>query len=104
MSDTATPQQPTDDQRKQALANAVAREVGNGCRVESQTDFQAVVVKGKRPSHLLHLILSLVTLGAEDVSVLAMPQVRWSDLFGIDPGFTGDLTTDEYLEANRGEA
>lgn len=63
MSDTATPQQPTDDQRKQALANAVAREVGNGCRVESQTDFQAVVVKGKRPSHLLHLILSLVTLG-----------------------------------------
>lgn len=41
---------------------------------------------------------------AEDVSVLAEPQVRWSDLFGIDPGFTGDLATDEYLEANRGEA
>lgn len=41
---------------------------------------------------------------AEDVSVLAEPEVRWSDLFGIDPGFTGDLTTDEHLKANRGEA
>lgn len=28
----------------------------------------------------------------------------WSDLFGIDPDFTGDLTTDEYLDASRGEA
>lgn len=41
---------------------------------------------------------------AEEVSVLAKPKVRWSDLFGIDPEFTGDLTTYEYLEANRGEA
>lgn len=41
---------------------------------------------------------------AEDVRVLVSPQVRWSDLFGIDPGFTGDLTTEEYLEADRGEA
>jgi len=30
--------------------------------------------------------------------------VSWSDLFGIDPDFTGDLTTDEYLDASRGEA
>ena len=28
MSDTATPQQPTDDQRKQALANAAAAKLG----------------------------------------------------------------------------
>jgi len=28
----------------------------------------------------------------------------WSDLFGIDPDFTGDFTTDEYLDASRGEA
>jgi len=41
---------------------------------------------------------------AEDVSVLVKPEVRWSDLFGIDPDFTGDLTTDEHLEAHRGEA
>ena len=29
---------------------------------------------------------------------------RWADLFGIDPEFTGDLSTTEHLEANRGEA
>lgn len=39
-----------------------------------------------------------------DVTVLAKPEVRWSDLFGMDPDFTGDLSTEEYLEAHRGEA
>ncbi len=41
---------------------------------------------------------------AEGLEVLVRPKVRWGDLFGIDPGFTGDATTDEYLEASRGEA
>lgn len=41
---------------------------------------------------------------ADEVSTLAKPEVLWSQLFGIDPEFTGDLTTSEYLEANRGEA
>lgn len=41
---------------------------------------------------------------AEEVEVLVRPAMRWTDLFGIDPGFTGDATTEEYLEANRGEA
>jgi hypothetical protein len=41
---------------------------------------------------------------AEGVKVLVKPELRWSDLFGIDPTFTGDATTEEYLEANRGEA
>lgn len=41
---------------------------------------------------------------AERVEVLVRPKMRWSDLFGIDPEFTGDATTDDYLEATRGEA
>lgn len=41
---------------------------------------------------------------AEEVEVLARPAFRWADLFGIDPTFTGDATTEEYLEATRGEA
>jgi hypothetical protein len=41
---------------------------------------------------------------ADDVEVLVRPDIRWVDLFGSDPDFTGDATTDEYLEANRGEA
>lgn len=31
--------------------------------MESQTQTMATMVKGKRPNHVLHLILSLVTLG-----------------------------------------
>lgn len=41
---------------------------------------------------------------AEGVEVLITPDARWSDLFGIDPNFTGSAAVDEYLEANRGEA
>ncbi len=41
---------------------------------------------------------------AEHVQPLVRPDVRWTDLFGMDPGFTGDADTDEYLEATRGEA
>ena len=41
----------------------VAQYVRWGYRVESLTPTQAVVVKGRRTNHLLHLILTLVTLG-----------------------------------------
>lgn len=65
MSDTATAVEPTPEQRRQALANAVAREVGGGWHVESQTDTQAVLVRpGTRVNHILHLLLTLITLGA----------------------------------------
>ena len=46
------------------LDNAVANYVKWGWRVESRTDQQAVIVKGHRPNHILHLILTIVTLGA----------------------------------------
>jgi hypothetical protein len=45
------------------LANAIAGEVAGGYRVESQTDAQAVLVKGKGTNHVLHLILSVITCG-----------------------------------------
>ncbi len=43
-------------------------------------------------------------LRAEGVEVLVTPDARWSNLFGIDPTFTGAATTEEYLKAHRGEA
>lgn len=46
-----------------SLEAQVAQHVGEGWRVESQSARQAVMVKGKRPNHLLHLILSVLTLG-----------------------------------------
>lgn len=48
-------------EHRRNLAQAVSREVAGGYRVESQTDAQAVMVKGKSVNHTLHLILTLVT-------------------------------------------
>jgi len=51
------------DERKESLARTVSGQVASGARVESQSDYQAVVVRGKSVNHVLHLILTLVTLG-----------------------------------------
>ena len=68
MGDTAlitdSPVTVTDMERREALARRVGQEVGGGWHVESQSEFQAVLVKpGTNVSHLLHLILTLLTLG-----------------------------------------
>lgn len=49
--------------RKATLEQAIAFQVRMGYRVESQTEFQAVLIKGHRHNHVLHLILTIVTLG-----------------------------------------
>jgi hypothetical protein len=59
----SAPETASVEERKAALAQAVAGQIAQGYRVESQSEFQAVVVKGKRPSHLLHLVLTIITLG-----------------------------------------
>lgn len=51
------------EKRREVLAGAVSAHVASGYRVESQTDFQAILVTGRRPNHLLHLVLSILTLG-----------------------------------------
>ena len=51
------------EKRKELLARAVANEIRQGWRVESQTDYQAVIVRGQRPNHILHLILTIITVG-----------------------------------------
>lgn len=59
---TITTSERTGEERRELLASAVSEAVRSGYRVESQTDHQAIVVKGRRPNHLLHLILSVCTL------------------------------------------
>jgi hypothetical protein len=59
----ATPQRKSADERKEALARAIHTQVAQGARVESQGDYQAILVKGHRPNHTLHLILGLLTVG-----------------------------------------
>ena len=49
------------DERKALLARQIANMVPRGWRVESQSDYQAVLVSGKSVNHVLHLILTLIT-------------------------------------------
>ena len=53
----------TADERKALLGRQSATLTVRGFRVESQGDYQVVVVKGEPVNHVLHLILSFFTLG-----------------------------------------
>lgn len=53
----------SDNARKAQLAQAVQQEVVRAGRVEAQGDFNAVIRFGKPTNHVLHLILTVVTLG-----------------------------------------
>jgi hypothetical protein len=47
-----------------ALESAIAIEVAKGWHVETQTSGQAILVKnGSKPSHLFHLVMTLLTAG-----------------------------------------
>ncbi len=56
-------QRKTVEERAEALARLVASQVARGRRVESQSNLQAVLIRGHRPNHILHLILTALTLG-----------------------------------------
>ncbi len=53
----------TSDERKELLSRQVASMLSQGRRIESQSDYQAVLVYGHRLNHILHLILTFITLG-----------------------------------------
>jgi hypothetical protein len=53
----------TAEERKGGLANALQGQVASGARIESQSDYQAVVIRGHRVNHLLHFFVGLFTLG-----------------------------------------
>lgn len=77
----------TPGQRKQMLAQAVANHLARGnMRVESQTDFNAVLVEGKPVNHTFHLILTLVTclLWAPVWIVVAMTQGEKRHMVAVD--------------------
>jgi hypothetical protein len=58
---SSTPQPISAEERRAILAQAVATQVRQGSRVETQSEFQAVMVDGKPINHVLHLILTFVT-------------------------------------------
>lgn len=51
------------DDRQAILQQQVVNHAAKGWTVLSQTQTQASLTKGKDTSHLLHLVLSVVTLG-----------------------------------------
>lgn len=51
----------TDDERKVILAQQLQTAAARGLRIESQSDFQAVLVEGKPVNHVLHAILTIFT-------------------------------------------
>jgi hypothetical protein len=51
------------EERRAILQRTIGHDVsGAGWRIESQTEYQAVIVKGHRPNHILHFIIGLFTL------------------------------------------
>ena len=59
----AVPQPTVHITREEKLDQQIASYLTKGWRIESRTDHSAVLVKGKRVNHLLHLILSVLTVG-----------------------------------------
>jgi hypothetical protein len=57
----AQPTRKSEDTRKESLARLVNAEIANGSRIESQSDYQAVLVRGHRINNVLHLILTILT-------------------------------------------
>jgi hypothetical protein len=51
----------TADERKVILAQQLQTAAARGLRIESQSDFQAVLVEGKPINHTLHAILTIFT-------------------------------------------
>jgi len=51
------------DERKASLAQQLQSAVARGLRIESQSDYQAVLVQGKPVNHTLHAIITIFSCG-----------------------------------------
>lgn len=90
-----SPEQYNKPDTRRALANAVGVEVSQGWRVESQTDMQAILVKGKHTNHVLHGFLTLITAG--------LWAVIWLLFYLLNRRQTLILSVDEYGNILRNE-
>jgi hypothetical protein len=67
-----SPSKRTPHEREELLARAIADHVRAGWTIAAQSRFQAVLIRGKRPNHRLHLTLTLVTFGLWGIVWLAV--------------------------------
>lgn len=63
MDNSGAPKKKSVEQRKALLAQAIQSQVISGARIESQSEFQSVLVEGHKVNHLLHFIVGLFTFG-----------------------------------------
>lgn len=76
------------EERKAMLAQQVANAVSaRRARIESQSDYQAVVVVGRRVNHILHFLIGLFTFGLWWVVwvLLAAAGGEKRELLQVDP-------------------
>lgn len=81
MTEWSAPQEPQlrrmpDEMRRQYLSIAVNNELSRGARVESQTEYGAIVVYGKPCNHVLHAIITLLG-GALTCGILLVWGIVW---------------------------
>ena len=62
----------SDEERQEALADAVQHALAHGRRVEALGPFMAVVVRGRHPNHLLHFLIVAGLIGIASVGWLAL--------------------------------
>lgn len=89
--EAAPPQQKSSDERKALLANAISNEVRQGFRVESQSDYQAVMLKGRHVKHWLHGVLTLLT---------GVWAIVWITMYLLYRERRTIITVDEYGNTN----
>lgn len=53
----------TADERRATLDRALQARGARGWRIETRSEFQATIAKGKEVSHVLHFLLTVFTLG-----------------------------------------
>ena len=53
----------SDSERKDLLQNHIVKMASVGWQVEAQSEFSATLSKGMKTQHVLHFLLSLLTLG-----------------------------------------
>ena len=81
--------------RAAVLDTEVAGWIRKGWRVESKSDFQAVMVTGRPVNHLLHLIISLLTSGLWLIVWLILTLTGGEDRELVQVDAYGNITSEE---------
>ncbi len=96
----AEPATKSSEERRALLAAKIQdRVVNGGWRIENQSDYQATMIEGKKVNHVLHLILSIVTVGLWLVVWIIMAIVGGEKRHFVAVDEFGNVTTQKAAPA-----